>query len=97
MTETSSAAAEEDTAGRLLAESDPKEAAGPPGVHQVGRRPSEDRALAAETPFLGVTGTVSRMFYYWKITWKQKKNTISQGFGSGSMRQKWPTKVEKDL
>jgi hypothetical protein len=64
MTETSSAAAEEDTAGCPLAESDPEEAAGPSGVHQVGRRPSEEPALSAETPFLGVKGTVSIMFYY---------------------------------
>jgi hypothetical protein len=71
MTETSSAAAEENTAGCPLAESGPEKAAGrlekaagPPGVHQVGRRPSEERAPAAETPFLGVKGTVSRMFFY---------------------------------
>jgi hypothetical protein len=65
MTETSSAAAEEDTtAGRPLGESGPEEAAGSLGVHHVGRRPSEELPLAAETPFLGVKGTVSRMFYY---------------------------------
>ncbi len=64
MTETSSAAAEEDTAGCPLAESGPEEAAGPSGLHQVGRQPSEEWPLAAETPFLDVKGTVSRMFYY---------------------------------
>ncbi len=64
MTETSSAAAEEDTAGCPLAESGREAAAGPTGVHHVGRRPSEERALSVETPFLGVKGTVSRMFYY---------------------------------
>jgi hypothetical protein len=71
MAETSSAAAEEDTAGCRLAESDREEAAGrlgeaagPSGVHQVGRRPSEERALTAETPFLGVKGTVSIIFNY---------------------------------
>jgi hypothetical protein len=66
MAETSSAAAEEDTAGCPLAESGPEKAAGSPGVpvHQVGRRPSEELPLAAETPFLGVKGTVSRMFNF---------------------------------